>query len=191
MSVVDSPTADPDFSPEFLIIDDDPVFVSTLETILQRRGISTASAADAGGAIDVLDTCVPKRIVLDLKLGEDNGLQLLTELLQRLPDVEIVMLTAYSSIATAVRAVQLGARNYLCKPVDVDEILAAFDTPPVLPDAPRTPTPVKRLEWEQIQRVLAENSGNISATARALGMHRRTLQRKLLKRPSPPVDTGS
>lgn len=171
---------------DFLIIDDDPVFVGTLETILSRRGYSVGTAEDAQSSIDRLAEYRPERILLDLKLGKDNGLQLLSELLERLPNVQIVMLTGYSSIATAVSAVQLGARNYLCKPVDVEEILAAFKEPVTLPDAPADPTPVKRLEWEQIQRVLAENSGNISATARALGMHRRTLQRKLLKRPVSP-----
>ncbi len=168
---------------DFLIVDDDPVYTRTLATILCRRGFTVSVAGDAASALLCVQQDRPLRILLDLKLGDDNGLSLLSELLAGVPESKVVMLTAYSSIATAVRAVQLGALNYLCKPVDADEILAAFEGPVEMPETPLTPTSVKRLEWEQIQRVLAENSGNVSATARALGMHRRTLQRKLLKRP--------
>jgi len=113
-----------------------------------------------------------------------SGLQLIPQLLKALPELNIVVLTGYSSIATAVQAIKLGASNYLCKPANADEILAAFEAQGSEEVAvEETPISVNRLEWEHIQKVLAEHEGNISATARALGMHRRTLQRKLYKRP--------
>jgi two-component system, response regulator RegA len=105
--------------------------------------------------------------------------------LQAAPEASLVVLTGYSSIATAVEATKSGASNYLCKPASIDEVLAAFgagDSAAEI-EVPNDPISVERLEWEHIQRVLNDNDGNISATARALGMHRRTLQRKLQKRP--------
>ena len=114
-------------------------------------------------------------------LRSDDGMP---KLLAGAPDAELVVLTGYSSIATAVSAVKQGAYNYLCKPAPIHEILNAFDDqPPASDTLTETPMSVDRLEWEHIQRVMADNDGNISATARALGMHRRTLQRKLQKRP--------
>ena len=106
-------------------------------------------------------------------------------LLAAAPGASLVVLTGYSSIATAVEATKLGATNYLCKPAGIDEVLAAFVDPEsgLEVEVPSDPISVERLEWEHIQRVLNDNDGNISATARALGMHRRTLQRKLQKRP--------
>src|SRR5690606_35559799 len=124
------------------------------------------------------------KAVVDLKLAKESGLNLISELKQRQPDLEIVMLTGYSSIPTAVEAIKLGALNYLCKPADAYEIRAAFDLQLKKQlEIPTKPPSVDRLEWEHIQKVLQENKGNISATARSLGMHRRTLQRKLQKRP--------
>ncbi|MEC8429588.1 MAG: helix-turn-helix domain-containing protein, partial [Pseudomonadota bacterium] len=112
------------------------------------------------------------------------GLPLIPKLKQQLPQLDIVMLTGYSSINTAVEAIKLGASNYLCKPANADEILAAFEAEPDADiEISNAPISVNRLEWEHIQKVLAEHEGNVSATARALGMHRRTLQRKLQKRP--------
>jgi two-component system response regulator RegA len=125
-------------------------------------------------------------VVLDLNLNGSSGLALIPQLLAINADCRIVVLTGYASIATAVDAIKLGAVQYLAKPVEIEAILAAFETDDV-PDletaAPDEPLSVDRLEWEHIQRVLNENDGNISATARALKMHRRTLQRKLSKRP--------
>lgn len=170
---------------DFLIVDDDPTLAGMLERVLQRRGFSTASASNASQALQLTSSKVFERAIVDLKLGSDSGLQLIHELKLRQPKLAIVMLTGYSSISTAVEAVKLGAVNYLCKPADADEILAAFNEhkQQVQTEPGYTPLSVDRLEWEHIQKILLENNGNISATARALGMHRRTLQRKLNKRP--------
>lgn len=170
---------------DFLIVDDDPTLASMLERVLQRRGFSTASAGDTTHALQLASNTIFTKAIVDLKLGSDSGLQLIRELKLRQPEIVIVMLTGYSSISTAVEAVKLGAVNYLCKPAEADEILAAFgeQSQHISTEPAYTPISVDRLEWEHIQKVLQENNGNISATARALGMHRRTLQRKLQKRP--------
>lgn len=170
---------------DFLIVDDDPTLAGMLERVLQRRGFSTVSASNAARALQLTDNAIFSKAIVDLKLGSDSGLQLIRELKLRQPEITIVMLTGYSSISTAVEAVKLGAVNYLCKPADTDEILAAFGEQKQQTSAETAYTPISidRLEWEHIQKILQENNGNISATARALGMHRRTLQRKLHKRP--------
>jgi two-component system response regulator RegA len=170
---------------DFLIVDDDPTLAGMLERVLQRRGFSTASASDIAQTLQLAKNTRFSKAIVDLKLGGDSGLQLIRELKLCQPDIAIVMLTGYSSISTAVEAVKLGAVNYLCKPADADEILVAFgeQTKPISTAITYTPISIDRLEWEHIQKVLQENNGNISATARALGMHRRTLQRKLHKRP--------
>lgn len=173
-----------------LVVDDDDVFRAVLRRALTRRGHAVAEAADAQSALALLQDMQPDACVLDLKIGHESGLHLLPELLRRQPGLKVVVLTGYASIATAVEAVKQGAVNYLAKPADADEILAAFNVQgvqavAVAPEAvlETPPMSVDRLEWEHIQKVLAENGGNISETARALGMHRRTLQRKLQKRP--------
>jgi two-component system, response regulator RegA len=173
-----------------LVIDDDEVFRNALQRAFMRRGLQVMLARDSASALAVLHEQMPDACVLDMKIGQESGLHLLPRLLQRRPGLKVVVLTGYASIATAVEAVKQGAVNYLAKPADADEILAAFDVQsvPVVSVAPETvletpPMSVDRLEWEHIQKVLAENAGNISETARALGMHRRTLQRKLQKRP--------
>lgn len=170
---------------DFLIVDDDPTLAGMLERVLQRRGFSTKSAGDATQALQLISCEQFKRAIVDLKLGNDSGLQLIRELKLQQSEMAIVMLTGYSSISTAVEAVKLGAINYLCKPADAEEILAAFGEQKerTTTELSYTPLSVDRLEWEYIQKILQENNGNISATARALGMHRRTLQRKLNKRP--------
>ena len=142
-------------------------------------------ATNATTALAACARLPPQRIILDLKLAETSGLHLLPELKAQLPDAEVVILTGYSSIATAVSAIKLGAVHYLAKPASLDEILAAFDADAPL-SAPTSETlpSLNRMEWEYIQRALDEHEVNIAATARALGMHRRTLQRKLAKRPA-------
>ncbi|WP_164887361.1 response regulator transcription factor [Hahella sp. KA22] len=172
-----------------LLIDDNQVFLQTLARSLSRRGESVLTASCGDEALAHLEDSSPSRAVLDLNLAGDSGLQLLSEMLQRQPQLQVVMLTGYSSIATAVEAIKRGALNYLCKPVTATELLAAFGEPreeaPVESEVDTDATlSVRRLEWEHIQRVLQENEGNISATARALNMHRRTLQRKLQKKPA-------
>lgn len=168
-----------------LVIDDDPVFNSILVRTLNRRGLPAQGALDADAALGLAQAMRPTRIVLDLNLAGSSGLALIQPLLAITPDCRIVILTGYASIATAVDAVKLGAIQYLAKPVEIEAIIAAFDAtePDIEQGAPDEPLSVDRLEWEHIQRVLGENDGNISATARALKMHRRTLQRKLAKRP--------
>lgn len=167
-----------------LVIDDDPTFSAILVRSLNRRGWAASSAATPEDALAAVRSASPGRIVLDLNLGGQSGLALIAPLLQAAPTARIVVLTGYASISTAVDAIKLGAVQYLAKPVEVEAILAAFgDSAPVVALAADTPLSVDRLEWEHIQRVLREHDGNISATARALNMHRRTLQRKLGKRP--------
>lgn len=169
-----------------LIIDDDVIFNAVLVRTLERRGHPARGAADPVAALAVAAEISPVRVVLDLNLNGSSGLALIPQLLAINPACRIVVLTGYASITTAVDAIKLGAVQYLAKPVEIEAILAAFesdDDPDLDLVAPDEPLSVDRLEWEHIQRVLNENDGNISATARALKMHRRTLQRKLSKRP--------
>ncbi len=170
---------------DFLIVDDDTSFREILVRALQRRGFSAVCAGDGDAALQLAQAQQPRRAVVDLKLANESGLDIIAALRQAQPQLDIVMLTGYSSIATAVEAVKRGAVNYLCKPATVDEILAAFEAnaTAVTPAISAQPPSVDRLEWEHIQKVLLDHQGNISATARALGMHRRTLQRKLQKYP--------
>jgi len=169
-----------------LIIDDDPSFNAILVRTLERRGHPARGELDAVSALAAAREMQAGRVVLDLNLNGTSGLALIPQLLAINPDCRIVVLTGYASITTAVDAVKLGAIQYLAKPVEVEAILAALDDddgPDFDVPASDEPLSVDRLEWEHIQRVLNENDGNVSATARALKMHRRTLQRKLSKRP--------
>jgi two-component system response regulator RegA len=171
--------------PHLLLVDDDPTFTRVMARAMSRRGlrVSTAGSAEEGFALAEQD--VPDYAVVDLKMAGDSGLVLLPRLLELDPEMRVLILTGYSSIATAVEAIKRGACNYLCKPADADDVLAGLLSEHADLDSlvPENPMSVDRLQWEHIQRVLAEHEGNISATARALGMHRRTLQRKLQKRP--------
>lgn len=174
----------PEQLPSLLLIDDDETFLRVLGRALQRRGHTVFSASSPDEAIALARSEQPDQAVVDLNLGATSGLQLMPELLAASPKTRALILTGYSSIATAVEAIKLGAVNYLCKPASAEEILHALkENAGQLPSTPASPPSVDRLEWEHIQRVLADNLGNVSATARALGMHRRTLQRKLKKRP--------
>jgi two-component system response regulator RegA len=166
----------------YLLIDDDRVFSSVLARMLVRRGDQVITATNTEEALARCDQSI-HRVVLDLKLEQESGLLILQQLCALQPDIKVVILTGYSSISTAVEAIKLGAVNYLCKPAGVNEIIGAFESSAGNVTLEQAPLSVNRLEWEHIQRVLNENAGNISATARSLGMHRRTLQRKLQKRP--------
>jgi len=173
-----------------LLVDDDPNLLTVMARALRRRGLEVVCAETGTQAIELCQQHQPSHITLDLKLAEETGLNLIPSLKLASPSSKIVMLTAYASIATAVDAIKLGATQYLCKPADADQLLKAFEeetteVPTESSTAPveDKPISVKRLEWEHIQKVLNENDGNISATARELGMHRRTLQRKLQKHP--------
>jgi two-component system response regulator RegA len=169
-----------------LFVEDDPTFRHVMGRALSARGFeveavgSLAEAAQRAARRPALDFAV-----LDLNLAGTSSLPMIEALRNAYPDCRIVVLTGYASIATAVSAVKLGAAEYLAKPVDADALArallgAAPEEPLELRSAPLT---ISQLEWEHIQRVMAEHGGNVSATARALRMHRRTLQRKLAKRP--------
>jgi two-component system response regulator RegA len=169
-----------------VLIDDDAVFSAVLARALNARGFTVDVANDGQRALALVRENAPDFAVLDLKLGAENGLALIPQLLAARAELRILLLTGYASIATAVEAIKRGAHDYLAKPVDADQVAQALlgvagDGAEAAP-ALHTPA-LKRLEWEHIQRVLAECEGNISEAARRLGLHRRTLQRKLSKRP--------
>ncbi len=172
-------------SQELLLVDDDETFCMVLARALTRRGFNVRTTQSVSGALVLAEQLVPDYVVLDLKMSGETGMSLIAQFKRLNPAVRIVMLTGYASIATAVDAIKLGAIHYLAKPAEVDEIVAALhQADNHVPVVKEIPTPsLDRLEWEHIQRVLNEHAGNISATARALNMHRRTLQRKLFKHP--------
>ncbi len=169
-----------------LLLDDDITFVEVLARALRRRGYGVLQAHNIESALTQAAIAPPHYAVVDMKISHESGLDCIAPLLVINPLMRILILTGYSSIATAVAAIKIGAFDYGCKPLDADEILLKLGLGQAdnsAPPLPAEPLSVDRLAWEHIQRVLAENTGNISATARSLGMHRRTLQRKLLKRP--------
>ena len=170
-----------------LLVDDDPVFRQAMGRALGRRGFQIHAAATADDALSLARRVQPSHAVIDLRLAEESGLQLIGPLLALDAALRIVILSGYASLAAAIDAVKLGAVYCLPKPTDADAVVAAFSHAAPQPQSPRYAPPVslERLQWEQIQRVLADNDGNVSATARALGMHRRTLQRRLAKRAPP------
>jgi two-component system response regulator RegA len=172
-------------SKRVIIVDDDIEFCSALKRALTKREYSVISAHSAAELENVNGLDEVDYGIVDLRLGEDSGLNAIKVLLEKNPNIKIVMLTAYASIATTVEAMKLGAINYLTKPASVQEIIDKLLQSPNNDNALilETPLSVKRLEWEHVQKVLLEHDGNISAAARALNMHRRTLQRKLQKRP--------
>lgn len=167
-----------------LLVDDDETFCKVLSAALENRGFCVCVTHSVEQAIPLARANPPEFAVIDLKMGGAPGLVLVKALHELDPNTRIVVLTGYASIATAVEAIKLGATQYLAKPANADEIVAAFGHT-ADSDAPikAQPTQIENLEWEHIQRVLHEHGDNISATARALNMHRRTLQRKLAKPP--------
>jgi len=167
-----------------LLVDDDHTFCQVLSVALEKRGYSVTLAHSVEQALPLAAANPPEYAVVDLKMGGASGLTLVQSLHELDSATRIVVLTGYASIATAVEAIKLGATQYLSKPANADEIVAAFghSASAELP-LNTQPSTVSRLEWEHIQRILQEHQGNISATARALNMHRRTLQRKLNKFP--------
>ena len=170
--------------PKILVCDDDGIFRRRLVRAFAARGHEAFDAATPSDAIEMCRRFKPQRAVLDLKMPQMNGLDLLQKLIEIDTEIDIVILTGYGSIATAVEAVHRGALDYLTKPADADQILAVFDRDPEqLPDVAENQPSLARVEWEHIQRVLADCGGNISQAARRLGIHRRSLQRKLGKMP--------
>lgn len=171
--------------PSLLLVDDDKTFCRVMARALAKRGFRVIQACDVDSAIMLAEADPPDYAVVDLKLPVHSGLELIKHLKELGRNTRIVMLTGFASIATAVGAIRLGATHYLAKPADADEIVAALHRECGNVDVPlmQLPISVGRLKWEHIQKVLAENENNISATARSLNMHRRTLQRKLAKHP--------
>lgn len=168
-----------------LLVDDDPVYSSILARSLARRGVELDLAADAKEAMQAVRKGGHDFVMLDLKIGRDSGLALIEPMLAVAPTLRILVVTGYASIATAVEAVKRGAENYLPKPVSAAVLLAVLHghAPEPSDAPPEAMTPIQRVEWEHIAQAMTDASGNVSAAARLLGMHRRSLQRKLAKRP--------
>ncbi len=171
-----------------LIVEDDQRFRQRLARALASRGLDVEEADSLVTAREAIGRRIPARVILDLRLDDVWSLDFVSELHALHPEVAVVVLTGYGSIATALEAVRRGARHYLTKPVDIDQILVAIEaggeaTPASPADA--RPMSLGRLEWEHINRVLTECDGNVSEAARVLGLHRRSLQRKLAKYPLP------
>lgn len=164
-----------------LVVDDDAAFRDRLVKALCARGVKARGASTAEQAMQMSRADPPEAALLDMRMPGRSGVDLIPDLLALAPGMRIVVLTGYGSIATAVEAVRRGAINYLTKPLDADQILAAFKSQDA-PAAETTPS-LARVEWEHIQRILADCDGNISHAARRLGLHRRSLQRKLGKLP--------
>lgn len=170
-----------------LLVDDEIVFRQRLAQAFTERGYTVFSAADYDEAMSIIHQSKPVLAVIDLKMPGKSGLELVKDSLVVHPDLLILVLTGYGSIATATEAIRLGALHYLSKPADVDDILNIFRGDSVLETSVTAndfiPPSLARAEWEHINRVLADCGGNISAAAKKLGVHRRTLQRKLYKNP--------
>ena len=178
-----------------LLVDDTFVLRDRLAVAMQQRGFRVATAGNYQEAVDVFAAQPTELAVLDLRMPGRSGLELLRKLLQIKPDVRVIILSGFGSIPASIDAVRAGAVNFLSKPADADDILSAFvrgDEPSVPEGAVAFPAPsLARNEWEHIHRVLSDCGGNISEAARRLGIHRRSLQRKLRKRapedPATPV----
>jgi len=171
--------------PTLLLVEDDQLFCQVMGEALTKRGFNVQIASNVDEGIALSEKTAPEFAVVDLNMPGRSGLVLVKHLIDIDSHTRVVMLTGFASIATAVEAIKLGAIHYLAKPVDADEVVAAFyrKEGDVGVDVNIQPFSVNRMEWEHIQKVLNDHKGNITATARALGMHRRTLQRKLQKRP--------
>lgn len=170
-----------------LLVEDDELLAEQTARALGHRVGAVDVAHDAGSALSILDRLKHlDAAVLDQNLGQDNGLDLIAPIRERFPHCKVLLLTGYGSIAAAVAATHRGAHNYLTKPASASDILDALNADPASlgTTLPATPPSLQRLEWEHIQRTLDAHDGNISRAADALGIHRRTLQRRLKKRPS-------
>jgi two-component system response regulator RegA len=182
-----TPTNSEDHRPTLMLVDDDEIFRERLAKSFRIRDYEVATANNFAEAEELATRDSPEFAVVDLRMPGQSGLELVKRLKQIDPSTKIIVLTGYGSIATAVDAIKLGASNYLSKPADADDIIAAFlrgttATIEDTPSEPRAETPsLARAEWEHIHRVLSDCSGNISEAARRLGIHRRSLQRKLQK----------
>ncbi len=172
--------------PTLVIIEDDTAFANTVKRRLSKYNFQCQHAVDSNQALLLCRQIMPEFVLLDMKLADESGLNLIKPLRSLLPKARIILLTGFASIATAVDAIKLGADDYLAKPVDTKTLLAALQNKvetPELENIEEETLSAEQVEWQHIQQVLKFNNGNISATARQLSMHRRTLQRKLQKRP--------
>jgi two-component system response regulator RegA len=169
----------------FLVVDDDERLRERLARAFADRGFEVHEAADHAAALELARAHPIERAVIDLRMPGPNGLVVVQDLIAIRPQLQIVVVTGYGSIATAVEAIRLGARDYLTKPANADQILAAFESEPDAPseDLEFEIPSLAKVEREHIERVLQECNGNVSKAARVLGMHRRTLQYKLAKFP--------
>ena len=169
--------------PSLLLVDDDEVFVTRLSRAMERRGFRPRIATSVAAAREMVAQAAPAYAVVDLRLEDGSGLDVVDALRSRRDECRIVVLTGYGAIATAVSAVKMGAADYLSKPADADEVMNALLTQAqALPPPPENPMSADRVRWEHIQRVFEQCDRNVSETARRLHMHRRTLQRILAKR---------
>ena len=166
-----------------LIVDDDKPFSARLARAMEGRGYQVRVAESVADGVAAIESEAPAFAVIDMRLGDGNGLDVISALKRRRPDARAIILTGYGNIATAVTAVKLGAFDYLAKPADADEIYAALMAQPgERAEPPENPMSADRVRWEHIQRVYELCGRNVSETARRLNMHRRTLQRILAKR---------
>jgi len=166
-----------------LIVDDDKPFLQRLARAMEARGFEVDTADTVADGLQKVDDRAPSYAVVDMRLGDGNGLQVIERLRLQRPDARAIILTGYGNIATAVTAVKMGAVDYLSKPADADEVVAALTRgPEARPEPPENPMSADRVRWEHIQRVFELCERNVSETARRLNMHRRTLQRILAKR---------
>ena len=166
-----------------LVVEDDRSFLQRLAKALEQRGFTVTTAESVADGLSQLEKSAPAFAVVDMRLGDGNGLDVISALKRRNPDARGIILTGYGNIATAVNAVKLGAVDYLAKPVDADDVvnaLLAHENPKIEP--PENPMSADRVRWEHIQRIYELCGRNVSETARRLSMHRRTLQRILAKR---------
>jgi two-component system response regulator RegA len=168
-----------------LLVDDDEVFCEVLAKALNKRGFNVTIANNHQQAVELASQQRPEYAIVDLRIGADSGLNVIKSLATSESGIRIVVLTGFASISTAVESIKLGAMHYLTKPAELDEIIKAFNYQQgnAELDLQSRPMSTKRMEWEHLQKVLNDYDGNISAAARAMGMHRRTLQRKLQKKP--------
>lgn len=177
------PRPDLGLDPSLLLVDDDDAFLRRLGRAMEKRGFTVEIAGSVAAALSVVAARPPAYAVVDLRLVDGNGLDVVERLRERRPEARIVVLTGYGAIATAVAAVKIGATDYLAKPADANEVTQALlARPGELPGPPENPMSADRVRWEHIQRIFEMCERNVSETARRLGMHRRTLQRILAKR---------
>ena len=172
-------------NPRLLLVDDDEIYCKVLKSALEKRSYDVLVANNVGDGIKLAEQYEPEFAVIDLRIGYESGLELVKMLISLDENTQIIMLTGFASIVTAVEAIKLGAIHYLTKPANADEIVSALNKKEgdASVQISENPLSVKRLEWEHLQKILMQYDGNISAAARALNMHRRTLQRKLEKKP--------